>query len=129
MKIGYSLINNLIIVDANLNGTSIPMILDTGAAATIVSQKTAEELQLKQADVVCEGMGAGGNVGFASVEIETLSIGDVSNSGLTGMTMDMSEVCNKIDFEVGGILGYNFLSSTRLTIDFPAQELTIEKTA
>ncbi len=122
----FELVNNLIIVDATLNGSSVPMILDTGAAATIVSQKVAQELNLKKAEVTCEGMGAGGNVEFSSVEIESLLVDSVTHHGLTGMTMDMAEICKRIEYNVGGIVGHNFLSSTKLTIDYPGQRLFLE---
>ncbi len=56
----FQLVRNLIVVDATINDSNIPMILDTGAAATIVSQKVAEELRLKRTEFNCEGMGAGG---------------------------------------------------------------------
>jgi len=122
----FQLVNNLIVVNTTLNGSNVPMILDTGAAATIVSQKVARELGLEKADMTCEGMGAGGNVDFTSVEVASLSIGSVTHYDLTGMTMDMSEICSRIEYDVGGIIGHNFLSNTRLTIDYPAQELDLE---
>ncbi len=122
----FQLVRNLIVVDATINDSNIPMILDTGAAATIVSQKVAEELQLKRAELTCEGMGAGGGVEFSSVDIDSISIGRVTHQGLTGMTMDMSEICSRLEHDVGGIVGHNFLSSTRLMIDYAAQELDLE---
>jgi len=123
----FELVNNLIVVDATMNGSTVPMILDTGAAATIISQDVAQELDLKKAEVTCEGMGAGGNVEFSSVEIESLVVDSVTHHALTGMTMDMAEICKRIDYEVGGIIGHNFLSSAKLTIDYTTQNILLEE--
>ena len=41
--------------------------------------------------------------------------------------MDMAEICKRIDCDVGGIIGHNFLSKTRLTVDYAAQSLLLEE--
>ena len=77
---------NLIIIDASVNGNSVPMILDTGAGATVISKKAAK-------------------------------------------AMDLSSICEKLGDEVDGIVGHDFLSKTKLTIDYPEKLLYLEISA
>ncbi len=43
------------------------------------------------------------------------------------MTMDMAEICKRIEYEVGGIIGHNFLSGAKLTIDYTTQNILREE--
>ncbi len=122
----FELVKNLIVVDVAVNGSSVPMILDTGAATTVVCEQLARELKLERNDVTCEGMGAGGNVEFSSVNIKSFQVGGVTLNELTGMTMDMNKICQRMDRKVGGIVGHNFLANMRLTVDYPNQALWLE---
>ena len=126
--VDFRLSLNLIIIDATINGMIAPMILDTGAAATIIDREAVQKLGLKEARETIVGRGAGGDVEMASVEIESLSVGSVTHRGFTSMTMDMSEICGKLDDEVGGVIGFDFLSQLKLTIDYPARQLVFEET-
>ncbi len=120
---------NLIIIDVSVNGNSVPMILDTGAAATIISKTAARKFELKKAGDDIVGKGAGGDVGLSPVEIDSLKIGSVTHNSFTGMAMDLSEICEKIGNEVDGIVGHDVLSKTKLTIDYPEKLLYLEVTA
>ena len=120
---------NLIIIDASINGNSVPMILDTGAGATVISKKAAQTLDLKNAGDDVVGKGAGGDVELSPVEIDSLEIGSVTHKKFTGMAMDLSSICDKLGDEVDGIVGHDFLSKTRLTIDYPEKLIYLETTA
>ena len=120
---------NLIIVDASINGNSVPMILDTGAAATVVSKKAAQRFALRTAGDDVVGKGAGGDVDLSPVKIDSLEIGSVTHENFTGMSMDLSQICEKIGNEADGIVGYDFLSNTKLTIDYPERSLLLEAKA
>ena len=120
---------NLIIIDVSINGNSLPMILDTGAAATIISKKAAQKFALRKAGGDVVGQGAGGDVDLSPVKIDLIEIGSVTHKSLTGMTMDLSQICEKIGDEVDGIVGHDFLSNTKLTIDYPEKLLFLEAKA
>ena len=120
---------NLIIIDASVNGNSVPMILDTGAGATVISKKAAKAMDLKKAGDDVVGKGAGGDVGLSPVEIDSLEIGSVTHNSFTGMAMDLSSICEKLGDEVDGIVGHDFLSKTKLTIDYPENLLYLEVSA
>jgi predicted aspartyl protease len=126
--IAFRLSNNLIVVEAAINGVRLSMILDTGAARTVVSRAAVQTLGLKESTESCAGTGAGGDVSMSSADIESLSIGSVSQHGFTSMTMDMSEICEKLGDDIDGIIGFDFLSQLRLTIDYPARQLVLEAT-
>lgn len=125
----FKLSNNLIIVNASINGVSGPMILDTGAGRTVVNRKAARMLGLQETHESCTGRGAGGEVEMVSTTIESLAIGSVSQADLTPVTMDMADLCEQLESEVHGIIGFDFLSKFKLTIDYPKQQLALEKTA
>ena len=125
----FTLSNNLIVVDATLNGVPVPMILDTGAAATIIGKKTADRLGLEKADQTCAALGAGGDVQMDSVKIDSLVVDAVTRRDITSMTLDLSSICERLGKDVDGIIGYDFLADARLSIDYPARQFVLEEAA
>lgn len=123
----FQLKGNLIVVDAMINDSDVRMILDTGAGTTIVSKTAAKRLGLENAGTRCAGMGAGGDVQMETVRIDTLRVGAVTHSDMTSMAMDLSAICDKLEYEVDGIIGYDFLSGTRLAINYRVQQIELEE--
>jgi len=124
--LGFRLDNNLIIVDALINGNDVNMIVDTGAGATLVSHELAERLGLRKAGQHCGGMGAGGDVEMDAVEVASMTIGSVSLCDMTPLSMDLSPICDRLETNVDGVIGFDFLSQTRLSIDYSARQLVLE---
>jgi len=126
--VDFRLSNNLIIVDAAINGISAPMIIDTGAGRTIIDRAAAKIRSLYETGESCTGKGAGGDVELLSVEVDSLCVGSVNRRRFTSLTMDLSDLRDNFEHDVDGIVGFDFLSHLRLTIDYPARQLVLEET-
>ena len=59
------------------------------------------------------------------VRVSSLAVGDVTVPDLTVAAIDLSGINEKIGTEVAGILGYDFLSRFRVTIDYREKTLTL----
>jgi len=123
--VGFRSRANLVIVDAIINGQVVPMVLDTGAGMTIVGDAAARRIGLNATNHACTGRGAGGDVDMSGARIDTFTVGSATHANLSCMVMDMSSLCEKIGADVQGIIGANFLSNYRLTIDYPQQRLAL----
>ena len=127
--ISFELSNNLIVVSATINGNDASMILDTGAGKTIISSDAVRRLGLQEAHETCVAGGAGGSVELSSVELDLLAIGKARQREMTVMTMDMSDLSAQLEKKVDGVLGFDFLSNYKITVDYPAQRLSFEGAA
>jgi predicted aspartyl protease len=111
------------VVPVTIDGKGpFPFVLDTGASATVVSRSLADKLALPKAGGTVSGMGAGGAVGFTISRIRSLAIGDASLQGLEVAVGDVPAIG-----QADGILGYNFLSRFRFTIDYNARAITFAR--
>jgi hypothetical protein len=93
-------------------------LLDTGASASAIDLKTAEELKLKfvgNSDVE----GSGGTIRAKTVRIKNLSVGGSRVSALKIPSYDLSGSFAPQGMRLDGILGYDFLRNFAVEIDFP----------
>jgi predicted aspartyl protease len=117
-RIPFELTNNLVLLQARVNGSkSIPFILDTGASATVINKRLTEELGLKT-----EGEGeattGGGAVEMSFVKGATLSIPGVELSGVTLAAIPLSSFEAGLGEPVGGILGFDIFERYVVEIDY-----------
>ena len=73
---------DVILVPVSLNGTEMPMILDTGGGISSVTQKTADALQLKRQDAGVRALDMRGNASQQYVRIDTLGLGALKGKDL-----------------------------------------------
>jgi predicted aspartyl protease len=104
-------------------------ILDTGAGATIISPDLAKKLDIQPAtqDKPEKATGAGGDVEIQFGVVKSLRVGETRLEGLKVGIMDLAGISKAIETDIDGIIGYNFLKHFRVTIDYPMQTVTIEK--
>ncbi len=57
--------------------------------------------------------------------VKSLAVGDATVSDLHVAGIDLDGINEKIGARVAGILGYDFLSRFRVTIDYRAKRLTL----
>ncbi len=119
--------NNRIYIPVNINKSKkIYMLLDSGAGASIIHQRTAIALNLDSIGVI-PAVGASGTINSQLVRIDSLQINGLSLYNMTVGSLDLSMLIkpkiNKIEF--GGILGNDFLSQFPVLINFQTQEITI----
>ena len=126
--VDFRLQNNLIVVDAELDGSGVRMILDTGAGSTVLSHDVVKRLGLEKMGTSCAGMGAGGEVQLETVRVSTFSVGPVRLHDLTPVATDLDGISNRIEEQIDGVIGFDVLRHTRLSIDYAAQQLQMEQT-
>jgi predicted aspartyl protease len=118
----------LTLVDVRLNGCGpFVMALDTGASATLVSPHTAKRAGLNEGRGAALAGGGGLASEGAQLTTATVSIGTVSRSK---QNVAVADVLGPIQTAAGapldGVLGADFLSSGRITIDYPGKRLWIQ---
>ena len=92
--------------------------LDSGAGMTVIDSRLAAELDLERGGTM-PGAGAGGMADFQIVRIPPFELEGIAFSGQTGISYPISELTSRFsDIEVGGILGYDFLSRFVTRIDY-----------
>jgi predicted aspartyl protease len=103
-------------------------LLDTGATMTCVDAALSERLGLPEdGGRLGVGMGIGQDPGaLALVSIDSLRVGEATATGLTGCALDL-ERFRSVGLEVEGLLGLNYLREFRVTLDFQAERLTLER--
>ncbi|MEP6936907.1 MAG: retropepsin-like aspartic protease [Chthoniobacterales bacterium] len=110
----------LILVDAHVNGCGpFCFAIDTGTSTSVIGDELARELQLQTS--------AGGNVttGSASISmtaarLETVRVGGCQVGELMVMVGGfLPMLSNVIGTKLDGIIGYDFLRSFKVVIDYP----------
>jgi len=116
----------LILLEATVNGKGpYRFVLDTGASLTMISPELAKKLDIKHAEAET-GVGAGGGVEVHFGTVESLAIGETRLKGLKVGIMDLTGIAKAIETDIDGIVGHNFLSKFRVSIDYPKQTVTFE---
>jgi predicted aspartyl protease len=103
-------------------------VLDTGATMTCIDAGLAARLDLPGAGGrVGVGMGIGQEPGALElVTIDSLRVGAATATGLTACALGLDQF-RAMGLEVEGLLGLNYLREFRVTLDFDAERLVLER--
>ncbi len=125
----FELINNLVVIEARINGSEpMKFILDSGAGRNIITSLYNREIYLKNAEtVMLAGLGEGERLeAFRSkgnqVQIERIIGEDVE---VLILKEDVFKLASFMGTEVHGILGYDLFDSFAVEIDYRAKLLKI----
>ncbi len=122
--IKFEFIENHIYVPVVIKGKERLWILDSGASVTVIDSGYAAEMGLAFKGPI-KGQSASGVVDLFYVTMPAFGLQGVSFNKQQVMTMNISELTKKVlGFEVGGILGYDFLSRFVTKIDYAKEELS-----
>lgn len=99
--------------------------LDTGAGQTVVSSELAEEVALEKGEKR-EALGAGGKVTVSLSKVNSIAVGCAGLEDLPVVVTDLSVLRLAIGARLDGILGYNYLSNFKVTIDYSKRKLFLE---
>jgi predicted aspartyl protease len=123
---------NLLLVSLQVNGQKGNFVVDTGAQATVLSHGMAAAL-----GVTPETAGAKIDLpfgGVGGVEGVILHLPDVTlktsrNSEKFDqvLAIDLKEISKMMETEVSGMIGFDFLTHYKLTIDYTNAEVRLEK--
>ena len=99
-------------------------LLDSGAGMTVIDSSIAAAMNLPHGGTM-PGAGAGGMANFSMTRIPALTIGGIEFSEQTVVSFPVSDLLKKLEeTEIGGMLGYDFLSRFVTRIDFERKVLS-----
>jgi aspartyl protease family protein len=106
--------------DALINGTTIPMMIDTGATTIALSYEDADRLGLNPASLNFTGtvMTANGPARTAYVTLPEIEIGGIRRTNMAAGVAERGKLG-------GSLLGMNFLSSLK-SFSFSGNEMTLQ---
>ncbi|MCL6272493.1 aspartyl protease family protein [Muricauda sp. 2012CJ35-5] len=108
---------NLIHVPVQVGDQEVLMILDTGAAFTVIDEGVALKagLEIKDQRVVPQ---PGGEVRLGRLDMLTLGLGSVNAEIPNVRTVDLSSLKRFIGKETLGIIGYDFIKMHTIEVDY-----------
>lgn len=114
--IPFNLINNLMFVPVQIEGTNYNFLFDTGAV-TVVSTKLQGKLQLKEAmsNSLIDGSGKEQVEKFYT--INKLKLGSIDFGNIGAASMDLEKMSENFCTPIDGIIGANFMRSCYWKID------------
>lgn len=115
----------LIRIAVKANGTTLHFVLDTGASRTCISPAAAKELGLDLGEELRVNK-SNDHIAHMS-KLTTLTVAGKTQRDVgivvAGFVTDLEQA---IGTRVDGVLGHNFWSKYRLTIDYPGKRLLLE---
>jgi predicted aspartyl protease len=124
--------SNLLLVPLDVNGTRGNFIVDTGAVTSVLSHSTAALLGVDEKTPGAKiNMGIAGVGGFEGVVLKipnvTLKTAKNTEPFPQMVAIDLKQVSKTLGTEVSGIIGYDFFSDYKLTLDYNEGALTLSK--
>jgi predicted aspartyl protease len=113
------------LLEVTVNGVAdLPFLVDTGAAATVLSAALVERLHLTARGLV-EARGAGGSEVASYVDVASLSLPGVELTDQTLVALPLDSIAEALSTPIDGILGYDFLNHFAVEIDDPAARFAL----
>jgi len=126
-KIYFKLINNLVVIPVEVNGTTLTFLLDTGVSSTIMfSLSEVDSLKLNNAETVrLRGLGEGGSISALKSKNNKLKIGKaVDNDHTVYVIFDKSlNLSTRMGIPIHGIIGYEFFKNMVVKTNYISERL------
>lgn len=128
VEIPFELINNLVVIEASLNGSSpMKFILDTGVGTTLISSlPPGEEIYLPNSRVVSlTGLGEGESVEAIYTNNNTFSLSRVEAENLEVLYLkeNIFMLSSFMGTQVHGIIGYDMFANFAVEVNYRAKEI------
>jgi predicted aspartyl protease len=119
----------LILLPVEVNGRGpYRFCLDTGTSMTAISPALAQVLGVPLTPGGRPGMAAGGRIAVSFGRLQRLAVGPHVSSDISVTSADFfSPIAAACGAAIDGIVGYNFLKSFEVTIDYPSRSLRLEQ--
>ena len=114
----------LLPVEVNEQGP-FDFILDTGAGTSLLSTELAERLQIKVLGSK-QGQSAGGAVSVSLAKVDSFTVGEARLPDVDVGIVDLKHIGATVGARIDGDLGYNFLKSFRISIDYEKSQLRFD---
>ncbi len=129
--IPFELSNNLIILNAEINGTNLKLLLDTGAEKNVLfSFDENKKISINNAKKIkITGVGSGNPMEsiFSSKNILKIKKYIDNDFSIYILNEEIVDVINKLGIEVNGILGYSFFKDRLIEINYDKKKIIIYK--
>lgn len=127
-SVDFELINNLIVLPIEVNGTELTFILDTGVASPVIFNMTSSDsLEFKEMKFIkLRGLGKGESVEAIRSNNNSFKFGNIigENQDLFIVHNDKLDLSGKLGVTVNGIIGYSVLKDFIVTINYVTRKLT-----
>lgn len=117
-----------IVIPAEVNGTPVEVMLDSGAETTVLDAAFAERLGLRPTGQVA-AVGTGGRDVAELASGVTLKLGEVELKDLTVGLMDLSPIAAGVGRPLPVILGKEVLNALTVQLDFQGRTITFHDPA
>jgi len=117
-----------IIIPAAVNGVPTPVMLDSGAEATVLDKAYAETLGIKPTAIV-DAVGTGGRDIAELASGVTIKVGDVELRDLTVALLDLKPIAAAIGKPLPVVLGKEVLNALTVQLDFADKTITFHDPA
>src|SRR3954452_15274935 len=114
----------LVPVEVNEHGP-FDFILDTGAGTSLLSLELASKLNVKVLGSK-QGQSAGGAVSVSLAKVDSVAVGTARLPDLDVGIVDLKQIGAVVGAKIDGDLGYNFLKSFRISIDYEKLSLRLD---
>jgi len=132
-KVKFQLISNMIIVPAEVNGTELSFIIDTGANATFLFNTTnIDSLQLKNTKKLkVKGFGGSRPITAISSKKNRLKVGGLidTNKSLRLILDDGINFSRRLGIPIHGIIGTDLLTNFITEINYSSKKIKFYKPA
>jgi len=119
IAIPFELVNGLIIVEAEINGTLGNYIVDSGSNGILLNAKSdRSEVSYQTLTSTLEG---------SETVIELVKVGDFEMRELLAFSTDLSNIETYLDKQINGILGCSIFTPNSLGFDFGNSEMIISE--
>ncbi len=129
--IPFKFINNLIFIPIKVNGVELNFLLDSGVEETILfSMEDKKEVSFSNVEkIALRGLGSEESIEGLKSTNNTLEIkGAKSSNHLLYIVLDQSfNLSSHIGIPVNGIIGYNFLKTNLVEINYEKKRITVSK--
>lgn len=125
----FSLVNDLVLVPVEVNGTELSFLLDTGMNSTIIfSLENSDSLEIKSPTVIyLRGMGAGKPLRALKSLNNTIKLGETISRAETIYIVDeeITGLSGRLGVEVNGIMGYDFFKNFIIEFNYPRKFMKV----
>lgn len=130
-KIPFELVNNLVIIPVEINGTRLSFLLDTGVSSTLLfSVEELDSIQLNNASPVkLRGLGEGGTIDAILSNNNTVRVGKaVDKQHRIYMVLDKKiNFSTRMGVPIHGIIGFDLFKDFVVKTDYSSKRVTLYK--
>jgi predicted aspartyl protease len=124
--------SNLLLLPLDVNGKHGNFIVDTGAVTTVMSHSMAAQLGVNENTPGAKiDLGIAGVGGFEGVVLKipnvTFKTPKNTETYPQVVSIDLKQISRMIGTEVAGVVGYDFFSDYKLTLDYYGAEVNLTK--